>query len=103
MTERILAIDEAVAVETPVLHGISKETINVCISDGNIWHPVALPANLSYLKEETGAVHVNEMQFDVAGTMYEKAETLRPGHVYEIFPLDKKKFDNFLEEHRIQH
>jgi len=104
MTERMIdCIDAVAVVEAPVKPEASEETVEettkFCVSDGRNWHPVEVPAGagIEYLKKVTGAMSVQELQYDVAGDVYKEAEALKEGHVYEIFPADK--IGGFVAEH----
>jgi hypothetical protein len=109
MTERMITADciDAVAIadiaETLVKPEASEETVEettkFCVSDGRNWHPVEVPAGagIEYLKKVTGAMSVQELQYDVAGGVYKEAEALKEGHVYEIFPVNK--LAGFVAEH----
>ncbi|MBW3002463.1 hypothetical protein KY338_04885 [Candidatus Woesearchaeota archaeon] len=106
MTERMITadcIDAVAVVEAPVLpeaaEKAAEKTIKFCVSDGREWHPVEVPAGagVEYLKKATGAMYIQELQFDKAGNVYEEAETLKEHHVYEIFPVSR--VDSFVAEH----
>lgn len=115
MTERILAVDEAVALaEAPAMQidmpvraekkpNAEKTPLKLCVSVQKEWFPVCLPngADVEYLRRVTGSKSISELQFDRAGQVYEPAEKLQENHVYELFCPEKTRFNYFLNEFRI--
>ena len=109
MTERMIGIDEAVAVaEAPVLPEITptkteKATIKFCLDDGKDWHPVEVPEDFTVqdLKRATGSPYVSELQFDTVINRHKERESgpISPHHVYEILPCREAKMEAFLDKY----
>ncbi|MBD3304385.1 hypothetical protein GF343_04520 [Candidatus Woesearchaeota archaeon] len=108
MSERMIAADciDAAALAEPLVKPECAEntdtdnTVKFCVSGGREWYPVALPegADVAFLKRLSGAVEVQEMQYDTV-ERYVRRESgpLRENHVYEIFPINK--LAGFVAEH----
>ncbi|MBW3004926.1 hypothetical protein KY310_03770 [Candidatus Woesearchaeota archaeon] len=114
MTERMIGLDEAVAIaEAPVEiptapKETNKATVAFCIETDKDWRPVALPAgaDVALLKELSGARNVYELQFDVAAFMRNKYREVTEGplnehHVYNLFTADRQKLEQFFDKYEL--